>query len=337
MTRTCLLGIFALVACIGCTSATLENFTLRQIQSNVDNRDEMVMDCLATVAADPNTFPSYSLVPYGITTVTDSFTLSDAVTMALGKLTTQGLGLNVNRQPKGQWTLDPVVEYERLAALHAACLWVLCDENHLPDAPPEILGYQEDYQDKKPHFGVAKRLANIPHGWAHVHVGRSRDVPTCARYKGHCGNTWVWVMPKDAEAFAQFTLVLQDIATLDDTAVYSPPLLVLMNTYELTRLTDVSDPAKIATISTSEWRAVKPEYKATIEKAIQDGLNNGKVDLTRAQWLAFTDPWLGVRTPTGTPSSSQTARAGAIQLNPGGPTSTAPTGRLPPATVPREE
>jgi hypothetical protein len=69
--------------------------------------------------------------------------------------------------------------------------------------------------DRSPgaHFGVARRLAALPEGW--LHVGRFSDIPSGACYREHCGDTWVWVTPEGTSGLAGFTLVLQDIATLN--------------------------------------------------------------------------------------------------------------------------
>jgi len=64
-----------------------------------------------------------------------------------------------------------------------------------------------------PHFGVKDRLRTLPAGW--LHVGRMCEVPVEACYKAQCGDTWVWVMRDGMEGLSGFTLVLQDIATLN--------------------------------------------------------------------------------------------------------------------------
>jgi hypothetical protein len=178
------------------------------------------------------------------------------------------------------------------------------------------LGYQDDYLDTNPHLGVLHRLEKIPPGW--LHYGPRNAVPACARYKGHKGQTWVWVMPNDTEAFAQFTLVLHDIATLDWSVITTPPLLVTLTTSERTKLPDPTakaDDKKAVIISTSETRSVKREYRTEIEKAIQKGMESGQVNLTRAQWLAYTDPWFGTRYyPVPTPAATQPGRSSPTQL-----------------------
>jgi hypothetical protein len=53
-------------------------------------------------------------------------------------------------------------------------------------------------------------IEGVPRGW--FHVGSNRDVPRDACYKGHCGNTWVWVCPDGGAGLAEFTLSVFNIA-----------------------------------------------------------------------------------------------------------------------------
>ena len=182
-----------------------------------------------------------------------------------------------------------------------------------PRAYPWILADPGDFPDGKPHFAVEERLARTRAGW--VHCGRLIDVPACAKHKAHRGNTWVWVMPEDSESLAQFTLALQDIATLDPTLIARPPLLVQLTTYDITQLPDLSAEAgkkKNVMITTPEHpRAVKQEYRELIEERIREGMKTGKVNITRAEWLQYTEPWPGVRN---VPAASPTPAAASVGL-----------------------
>ena len=223
--------------------------------------------------------------------------------------------------------MDPVADYERLEAFHAACLWAIFGPARAWAQHPEILFDSQEFLNQKPHFGVASRLTKLPPGW--LHVGGIKDVPSCACYKSHCGKTWVWIMPDDAESFAQFVLAFQDIATLDLNIAYSPPLVVQLTTNSVTNLPDASDPKKAVTISTTEPRAIKLEYRDYINKVMRASLDSGKpVALTRAQWLEYTEPWTGLRTaPVQTPAASLPSRSPAgMQLLP--PATMLPAARM---------
>lgn len=65
-------------------------------------------------------------------------------------------------------------------------------------------------------------IERVPRGW--FHVGRKRDVPRNARYKGHCGDTWVWVCPDGTAGLAEFTLgVLEIAAAFKETQLLTIP------------------------------------------------------------------------------------------------------------------
>jgi hypothetical protein len=319
MKRASLLILGAAFSLCGCTTASLKHYTLAQNSTSGDVRDHAVLNCLATVAANPESLPSYSIYSNGVTSVTDSLTLGHTLTWAPGKATLEALALTGSRSPKGQWTIDPAVEYERLEALHAACSWVLFGQQSAEALYNQILGDPTVLLDNKPHFNVEKRLEKIEPGW--LCVGGPRDVPPCTRYVGNCGNTWVWVVPGRTEAFAAFTLALQDIATLDPTIITAPPLLVQITTNDITNLPDTADKTKFATIATNEIRAIKPEHRAEIETAIREGLASGKVNLTRRQWFEYSNPWYGQRTSSSiAPAAASLAgRAQPTPLAPGFP------------------
>ena len=312
-------AILALIACSGCTTVSLTEYTISQNRTAGQCRDRAVLDCLAAVAANPQSLPSYAIYSNGITTLQDTVNPGYTATWMPTKATAHGIGITASRSPRGTWTVDPMADFERLEAFHAACLWVLFGPDRAWDEHPEILGDSQDYLNQKPHFGVASRLAKLPPNW--VKVGAALDVPHDACLKSHCGKTWVWVMPEDAEAFAQFVLAFQDIATIDLNIIYSPPLVIQLTTNEVTKLADMSDPKKAVTISTTEPRAVKMAYRDFINNAIQVSLASGKpVPLTRAQWLEYTEPWPGLRmAPVLSPAASMPSRTPAgIQLIPQG-------------------
>ena len=277
-----------------------------QNRSAGDARDRSVLSCLAAIAADPSYLPSFALYVNGVTSVTDSLTLGHTITAAPAAFTAEALATYRKPQPEGTMDGEPSGGIRTTRGLTSRLLVGDIRSGKSAGAYSHILGDPQVLLDNKPHFGVEERLAGLPPGW--VKVGHCQDVPKNARYKWHRGDTWIWVMPADSEAFSQFTLVLQDIATLDPTVITPPPLLVQLTTFELTKIPDPSDRSKFVTIGTGEIRAIKLAYRAEIEKAIQDGMANGEVNLTREQWLAYTEPWYGVR-------SSNTISAAAPSLS----------------------
>jgi hypothetical protein len=284
------------VFCTGCASLALEEYTLGQIRTLGELRDREVLHCLAQVAANPDTLPSFSSSADGITRISDNITLNATTTWtrALAGFASQTLTANANRAPQGTWTVDTVGDFERLEAMRCACL-VALRGGLQRGVDCEILEDPRLHPDGKPHFGVAERLARLPSGW--VGCGGLKDVPMKACHRAHYGKTWVWVMPEHEEAFAQFELAMLDIALLDYGTIYLPRLLVTLVRNDYTKLKDVSDPGKVQVITIQEVRAVKPGEVDKVQDALRKAMNSsGKAELSYAQWMEYTVPYHGPRT-----------------------------------------
>ncbi len=200
----------------GCTAVSLERYTVNQSQSAADYRYQATLHALAMVAADPGTLPSYSFLTNGVAAVSCSGIASPVTAWRDFPpllFASQALGLSVTHSPQVQWTVDPVADDTQLEAMRCACRWVLGGPLNLDENCLHILDDPESDSCPGPHFGVAERLVRLPENW--LRVGRSCDVPRDACYQDHCGNTYVWVTPEGLEGLAGFTLVLQDIATLN--------------------------------------------------------------------------------------------------------------------------
>jgi hypothetical protein len=250
-------------------------------------------------------------------------------TRAINGFATETLMGSLSRQPQGTWSVEPVGDNSKLAALRCACRWVLagpeaaCHEcgNLLED--PAV-----DYSPQEPRFGVADRLRHIRPGW--LHVGRLRDVPLWAKHRGHYENTWVWVMPDDEDCLADFILVLHDIVTIDVSALYSPPLLVTItrnvSTYldsrsptspaavpdanKLNPLIPQPPPAKDkgTTLQFTEYRVIRPDKRIEVQERIVSAMQEGKkVDITWQQWMDYTYPYNGTRSNAKIASAPQSA------------------------------
>jgi hypothetical protein len=237
----------ALLPCVviaaGCTAVSLERDTVSQSESAADYRYCATLHALAMVAADPGTLPTYSLLSNGVASVTCSGMFNPVTTWKASPFlfASEAFSLTATHSPQIQWTVDPVADDSQLEAMRCACRWVLEGPDHLGLDCHHILADPERDTTPGPHFGVADRLTHLPQRW--LHAGRLRDVPHGACYKDHCCDTWVWVMPDGMEGLAGFTLVLQDIATLNVApsdnslpANRTPPLLatlwVVENTLE---------------------------------------------------------------------------------------------------------
>jgi hypothetical protein len=177
-----------------------------------------VLDNLAMVARNPAALPAYSSIFAGTAQITDTTQLVSTTTLGPGA-GAQVFNPQFTRLVLGNWTLDPINTPEKLEAMRCACRWVIYGPEFACQDCAGLLATPEQAPYPGRHFGVADRMAMLPPGW--VHVGQLSEVPCCAAFKGHSGDTWVWVMPSDTRALADFNLILQDIARVD---INSPTL-----------------------------------------------------------------------------------------------------------------
>ena len=298
---------FALSGAV-CTTMSLEHHTANQSQSAATYRHQATLHALATVAADPTTLPSYALLSAGIASISDTgiLTTTSNFSGVPEAFVSQVLGVTMTHQPQQQWTVSPVADYTQLNAMRYACRWVLAGPESLGPEGAHMLSDPEIDTTNGPHFGVADRLARLPLGW--LHVGRLRDVPVTARYKDHCGDRWVWVMPDGMEGLAGFTLVLQDIATLDITPsdstitppTITPPLLVTLLVVEDFPDANTKPPNGFSgNLIFNLNRVIRPEYKQIIEEKMkQSAASNPRktVQISWNEWMMWTTPYQGQRT-----------------------------------------
>jgi hypothetical protein len=174
------------------------------------------------VAHDPYALPAYSSIFAGSAVVTDTAQFVSTTTLGTAGAGGQVISPQYSRATLGNWSLDPLNAPEKLEAMRCACRWVIYGPEFACHDCPGILETPEKAPSRGRHFGVAKRLADIPQGW--LWRGRSCDVPHGVRYKAHNGDTWVWVMPGGTQCLADFSLILQDIARVD---INSPTLQVV--------------------------------------------------------------------------------------------------------------
>jgi hypothetical protein len=209
----CLVGLLLLA---GCTTFSLEHYTLGQSATAIDLRYHEVLANLALIADDPCTLPAYSTIFTGTAQVSDTAQLSATTTLqTIGGKIGNGFGSQnaapqLTRNISENWALDPLVTPEKLEAMRCACRWVLFGPAAVSGECAELLAGPEQAPTPGRHFGVADRLAALPTGW--LHHGKLHHVPPGACYKAHCRGTWVWVMPDGIKGLAEFTLILQEIA-----------------------------------------------------------------------------------------------------------------------------
>jgi hypothetical protein len=213
---------FAVCTCTGCTMMSLERNTVAQVDSAIDLRYREVMENLARVAADPAALPSYATIFTGTAVISDteeliSTTMWQHVKMGAASqngFASEAANPQLVRNVNLNWTINPVVEPEKLEAARAAFQWAIGGPQHVnKDSMSLLISAAEAPRGLDRHFGVADKLAQLPRGW--LCVGCLRDVPKCAAYKAHCGDTWVWVMPDGMKGLSEFTLIIQSIGRVD--------------------------------------------------------------------------------------------------------------------------
>jgi hypothetical protein len=109
--------------------------------------------------------------------------------------------------------LNVVDDPDKLAAMHVAY--------RLITAPETVNPAMVNSRLCDDMYGIHTCAEGIPQGW--LHIGCKRDVPRCAAASAHCGATYVWVMPADAESLTRFTFFILNIATLKSDRMKSVP------------------------------------------------------------------------------------------------------------------
>ena len=217
--RYSMLLLTCALASSGCIASALERHTLAQAATPTDIRYQEVLDNLAMVAHDPSALPAYSSIFAGTAQITDTAQLASTTSFGPHGAGGEILSPQFSRAVLGNWTLDPINTPEKLEAIRCACRWVLYGEEFACHDCAGLLASPAEAPYPGRHFGVADRLVNLPQGW--VCAGKRNQMPRGVCYTGHCGETWVWVMPGCTRALADFNMIIQDIARVD---INSPTL-----------------------------------------------------------------------------------------------------------------
>ena len=230
--RPWVLTVVCTFACSGCTTFSLERHTLAQTDSAVDLRLKQTMQDLALVADNPSALPVYASIYAGSAVITDTASLGSTTVwqyvVALDPqngFASQGANPGLSRNVGQNWTLDPIVDPEKLEAMRCCFRFAVYGQDGLqgdcasllarPDQVPGVPGR---------HFGVLDDLGHLPTGW--LCRGKLKDVPLTCRYKAHHGHTWVWVSQGGIKGLTDFSLIIQNIArvNINSPTLYSPGL-----------------------------------------------------------------------------------------------------------------
>jgi hypothetical protein len=221
-------ALLMLALCSGCLVDASKHETVAQIETSMDMRYRQVVENLAMIAANPDALPAYSSIFYGTINMQDALMASPTTGWArnaagIVHFNSQVLDLPESRQITENWSLDPQNVPEKLAAIRAACQWVLFRTQPMDRDGQSLLKYDPNYCPGF-YFDVATQLATLVASdpcWLHC-SNRRRDVPRCACYWAACCGKYVWVEPSGMRGLSAFTLILQTIARYDLSKALQP-------------------------------------------------------------------------------------------------------------------
>jgi hypothetical protein len=192
-----------LVLSSGCASTQLKLTTINVVNTLADMQYRQVLDNLARFTSNPGSLPDYAVIGQGTSQVNDQAALSDTLTWVHKAFPLNVFGIGpASRSVSVQWTLAAVTDPDKLKQLR--CIFQQASGREYPDCydcDQELADANLRFNDHCP----------FPPNW--FNVGTKWQVPHDACYVGHCGHTYVWVMPEGVDALTRLTLAVQDIAT----------------------------------------------------------------------------------------------------------------------------
>jgi hypothetical protein len=199
--RTGCLASVVLLALSGCNAQQLRFTTMRLSETVPDLQERQVIENLARIAANPAALPYYTIINGGTASISDNGSGGlYALTLQHHVFPSGTLEASASRTVTGNWTLNPMINPDRLRAMRAAYHIALGAEHIDPVDEKKLEAILKDQKDLQ-----------IPRGW--ICVGKKHDVPHGACIVSHCGKTYVWVVPARSKDFADFALFMLNIAT----------------------------------------------------------------------------------------------------------------------------
>jgi hypothetical protein len=199
--RTGCVASVVLLALSGCNAQQLRFTTMRLSETVPDLQERQVIENLARIAASPAALPYYTIINGGTASISDNGSGGlYALTLQHHVFPSGTLEASASRTVTGNWTLNPMINPDRLRAMRAAYHIALGAEHIDPVDEKKLEAILKDQKDLQ-----------IPRGW--ICVGKKRDVPHGACIVSHCGKTYVWVVPGRSKDFADFALFMLNIAT----------------------------------------------------------------------------------------------------------------------------
>jgi hypothetical protein len=213
-----ILPLFLLPA--GCQSTSLRHHTERQARSLTELQYNQVLDNIAMFSENPNSLPFFSTAAQGQTS--NNYQINPTTGLQFGSLALAsapfftlnqvGTSLGGTVAESEQWNTNSVLNPDLLALMR--CVYqktvgtCACD----PDTEKTLRAF---------FAGHDSFIEAMHPGW--YGVGRRCDVPKCAKYVRHCGDTFVWVMPEGVDYLTRLTMAILDLATVQTPLVLSDP------------------------------------------------------------------------------------------------------------------
>jgi hypothetical protein len=198
-------------ASAGCNSSQLRFTTLKLSQTVPNLQQEQVLDNLARIASDSGSLPYYTVISTGTTNIADSGSGGLSSLSLQHRFFPQAiLNATASRTVTGNWTLNTMVSPDRLRAMRAAYQIAL----GIGPVDPVDLKKLQGFED-------GQGLPAISRDW--LCVGTKHDIPKEARFVAHRGDVYVWVKPDQSKLFADFALLILNIATVTPSSGPSGP------------------------------------------------------------------------------------------------------------------
>jgi hypothetical protein len=193
--------LLAMLAACGCNSRQLRFTTMRLSESIPDLQERQVIENFARIAASPGAIPYYTVINSGTANITDNANGGlYSLFLAPHSYTSGTLEGTLSRTVTGNWTLNPMSNPDRLRAMRAAYQIAMGADVIDPIDANKLAAVLKGQKD-----------LDIPRGW--IRTGTRRQVPHGACVVAHCGRTYAWVVPGRSKDFADFSLLMLNIAT----------------------------------------------------------------------------------------------------------------------------
>jgi hypothetical protein len=199
----------------GCTT-TQERFTaLNQTAQEPQIYNQMVLENLANIMANPSAMPYFATLDSGIPQVADqgnfggfwSFMPQTLVKQLHNQRGGQVGPLAGQRSIQSNWTLKPVNDDNRLMAMRCLYLWTLGHSEVHDEHCQKVLN---KYYPPDEHCLPTFTLDMISQGW--LQSGPWHKKPKNACYYVHKHLTAYWVDPEHEEDFTRLVLIILKIA-----------------------------------------------------------------------------------------------------------------------------